>query len=211
MSESKLLARRTKVKICGLTRKEDVEAVNCARPEYIGFVFAPSRRRVDRETAGKLKAMLDPGIEAVGVFVNEDIRFIARIYREGVIDLVQLHGDEDDLYIRRLKEHCGCRVIKAIGVGEELPALPETPDFLLFDTLTEQRGGAGRAFGWNLLHGYNGLPFFLAGGLSAANAAEALRHCAPYCADVSSGVETDGRKDIEKINAFISSVREAKG
>ena len=200
----------TKVKICGLSRMEDIEAVNRALPDFIGFVFAPSRRRVDRVKAAALKQQLDPRIAVVGVFVNESIETVSNIYQDGVIDLVQLHGDEDSGYIRRLKKDCGCPVIKAVGIGDAMPSLPVDPDYLLFDTLSEQRGGIGRTFDWGILDKYRGLPYFLSGGLSAANAAASINMLAPFCADVSSGVETDGIKNAAKIEKFINTVRGLK-
>jgi phosphoribosylanthranilate isomerase len=197
----------SKVKICGLRRPEDVAAVNRARPDYAGFVFAPSRRRIDRETAASLKAGLAVGIQTVGVFVNEELTTIADFCREGIIDLVQLHGDEDSGYIRRLKETCGCPVIKAVPVGSALPVLPEGADYLLFDTASTQRGGSGARFDWRILQDYNGLPYFLAGGLAPETVREAVGLLAPFGVDVSSGVETDGCKDEEKIREFVRSVR----
>jgi len=197
----------TKVKICGLSRAEDIAAVNRVLPDYIGFVFAHSRRRVEAKTAAGLKESLDPRIKAVGVFVNEEISAVAELHRNGIIEIVQLHGDEDDDYIRRLKDTCGCQVIKAVGVSEALPMLPTAPDYLLFDTLSEQRGGVGRAFDWNVLQGYCGLPYFLAGGLTAHNVVDSIPLLKPFCVDVSSGVETGGIKDAEKIEMFVSLVR----
>ena len=209
----------SKVKICGLSREEDIEAVNLVLPDFIGFVFAQSRRRVDMKTAVVLKEKLDPRVGTVGVFVNERIETIAEIYQSGVIDWVQLHGDEDDGYIKRLKDSCGCPVIKAVGVGDVLPSLPALPDYLLFDTLpalpdyllfdtlSEQRGGTGRTFDWGVLKRYRGLPFFLSGGLSVENVAAAIHTLAPFCVDVSSGVETDGVKDADKIKKFVQTVR----
>ena len=197
----------SKVKICGLSREEDIYVVNRALPDYIGFVFAPSTRRVTVKTAAMLKAKLDPRIQAVGVFVNAEISVIAEIYREGVIDLAQLHGDEDGEYISRLKELCGRRVIKAVGVGDRLPALPAGPDYYMFDTLSVQHGGIGKSFNWEILNKYNGPPYFLAGGLTVNNVADAIRRLSPYCVDVSGGVETNGVKDADKINEFIQKVR----
>ena len=197
----------SRVKICGLTRREDIEAVNSALPDYIGFVFAPSRRRISASAAAALREHLDPGIRAAGVFVNEDIGAVCEIYNEGTADLIQLHGDEDDEYILRLKEACGCPVIKAVGAGTALPALPVCPDYLLFDTVSQQRGGTGITFDWRLLKDYSGIPYFLAGGLSAENAADAVQMLSPFCVDVSSGAETDGFKDPEKIIEFVRAVR----
>ena len=197
----------SKVKICGLSRMEDIIAVNKALPDYIGFVFAPSRRQVDERTAAALKERLDTRITAVGVFVNEKAEIAANLYRGGVIDMVQLHGGEDSDYVARLKDLCGCPVIKAIGIGHVLPLLTDKPDYLLFDTLSEQRGGTGKAFNWGVLSGFNGLPYFLAGGLTAANVTEAITLLSPFCVDVSGGVETDGLKDARKINEFVRLVK----
>jgi len=198
----------SKVKICGLSREEDIVAVNRALPDFIGFVFAPSRRRVDFYTAAALKKMLDPRIRAVGVFVNQHVETVIEIFKSGIIDLVQLHGDEDGAYIRRLKGSLGCQVIKAVGVGASLPDLPVDSDYLLFDTLSKQRGGTGRPFDWNILNGYRGAPYFLSGGLSSENAAAAIQALSPYCVDVSSGVETGGVKDAGKIWDFVRIVRD---
>ena len=197
----------SKVKICGLSRAEDVTAVNRALPDYIGFVFAPSRRHVDERTAAVLKERLDRRIKAVGVFVNQEIETVAGLYRSGAIDLAQLHGDEDADYIARLKERCGCPVIKAISVGNALPPLPGTADYYLFDTLSDGRGGTGKAFDWSVLQKYGGLPYFLAGGLSIANITDAIHSLAPFCIDVSSGAETDGKKDADKIVQIVRLVR----
>ena len=197
----------SKVKICGLSRMEDIIAVNRALPDYIGLVFAPSRRRIDDRTAAMLKERLDRRIKSVGVFVNEEIEIVARLFGRGVIDLVQLHGDEDAAYIARLKECCGCPVIKAVGVGDALPPLPGNADYLLFDTLSAQRGGTGEPFDWGLLKDFNGLPYFLAGGLTIANTPDAIHSLAPFCVDVSSGVETNERKDADKINQITRLVR----
>ena len=187
---------------------EDISAVNRALPDYIGFVFASSRRQIDEKTARMLKKHLDARIKAVGVFVNQKIEFVADLYRNGVIDIAQLHGDEDSGYIERLKERCGCQIIKAIGIGDNLP--PENIglktgliDYYLFDYLSGQRGGAGKTFDWDVLKKYSGPPFFLAGGLNLANIPYAINSLDPFCIDVSSGAETDGRKDKDKIDQIV--------
>jgi phosphoribosylanthranilate isomerase len=197
----------SKVKICGLSREQDIDAVNRVLPDFIGFVFATSRRRVDIKAAAMLKDKLDPRIEAVGVFVNEDMGAVIQMYKEGIIDLVQLHGDEGGEYIKRLKAACGCPVIKAISIGATMPTLPAEADYYLFDTLSAQRGGTGKAFDWDILREYRGLPFFLAGGLTHDNVSIAVSSLSPYCIDVSSGVETEGVKDAKKIEAFVGLVR----
>ena len=197
----------SRIKICGLSRIEDITAVNLILPDYIGFVFAQSRRRVDIETAAMLKEKLNPQINAVGVFVNENISTISEIVNSGIIDLIQLHGDEDALYIKQLKDICGCSVIKSVSVGDTLPALPDKADYILFDTISEQRGGGGRAFNWQILRECPTVPYFLAGGLSPENVTDAIHLLSPFCVDVSSGVETDGLKDSEKINKFVKMVR----
>jgi phosphoribosylanthranilate isomerase len=195
----------SKIKICGLSRAEDIAAANHALPDYIGFVFAPSRRRISAETAAELKQTLDKRVKAVGVFVNEEIDKIAEL--SGTIDLIQLHGDEDDAYILRLKERCSCPVIKAVAIGERLPELPKAADYLLFDTLSAARGGTGKTFDHSILKDYGGPPYFLAGGLNAGNVAEAIRSVAPFCVDISSGAETNGIKDAKKIEEIVRIVR----
>jgi len=197
----------SRVKICGLSREDDIGIVNRVLPDFIGFVFAPSRRRVDSPAAAALKKKLDPRIEAVGVFVNEDIGSIAEMYRNKIIDLAQLHGDEDEAYIARLKELCGCPIIKAVGVGDALPPLPVNADYLLFDTLSERRGGTGKTFSWGILKDFTGLPYFLSGGLDVHNVSGAINSLFPFCVDVSSGVETDGLKSEKKTADFVRLVR----
>jgi phosphoribosylanthranilate isomerase len=197
----------SKVKICGLSREEDIETVNRVLPDYIGFIFAQSIRRVDLRTAAVLKEKLDSRIVSVGVFVNENIDIIAETYKSRIIDLVQLHGDENGSYIKQLKDICGCRVIKAVRVGNALPPLPIEPDYLIFDAQSDRRGGAGKTFEWNILKNYSGTPYFLAGGLSPENVADVIHMLAPFCVDVSSGVEKDGKKDSGKIERFVYSVR----
>ena len=202
----------SKVKICGLTRVEDIDAVNYSKPDFIGFVFAPSRRRVSIDTAAALKAKLDPQIKSVGVFVNEAVESVAGIYNKGIIDIAQLHGDENPEYIQRLKDVCECPIIKSISVGANyaipiFDPFPIAPDYLLFDTTSAQRGGGGKAFDWHILEGYSGLPYFLAGGLSAATVTGAIHLLGPHGIDVSSGVETNGIKDAAKIDEFVRKVR----
>lgn len=200
----------TKVKICGLRTEADVAAVNTCLPDYVGFVFARGKRQIAPETARRLRKRLDSRIRAVGVFVDQDPELAAGLVRDGTIDCVQLHGGEDAAYIRTLRERVGCVIIKAVPVGDTPPTAPPGADHALYDTAPgqrEQRGGNGRVFDWSLLRGVRG-PFFLAGGLDCGNVAAAVRAAQPYCVDVSSGVETDGQKDPDKIVRFMQIIRE---
>ena len=210
----------TKVKICGLSRAEDIGFANALRPDYIGFVFAEkSRRYVAPDKAAELSAMLDPGIRAVGVFA-------AGLAERGVIDVIQLHGQEDDGYIRRLRALTAAPVIQAFRVEgpADLERAASSPaDLVLLD---HGAGGTGQAFDWTLLDrgagrdtnsdsGGNAAgsgagfarPFILAGGINDRNAAEAVRKFRPYALDASSGLETDGVKDFVKMKKLIEAVR----
>ena len=201
----------SKVKICGLVRPEDIETANLCRPDYIGFVFADSRRRVSIEQAECLRAGLADGILAVGVFVNAPAQEAAWIAEKGIIDIIQLHGDEDEAYIRTIKKYTRKPVIKAVRVQsrEQILKAEELPcEYLLLDTYTKgQYGGSGKGFDLSLIPSLK-RPFFLAGGLNAENVSGALRESGAFAADVSSAVETGGYKDREKVEAFIRAVRE---
>ena len=176
----------TRIKLCGLSRPAEIETVNRLKPEYIGFVFAPkSRRYVTPEQAAGLKASLSPDIQAVGVFVNEPPENVARLLRNGVIDLAQLHGAEDDAYLRQLRALTDRPVIQAFRV--ESPADVENAqrspaDYILLDSGS---GGSGTLLDWGLLRNVT-RPYFLAGGLTPQNAARAIRLLHPYALDVSS-------------------------
>lgn len=198
-----------KLKFCGLTREADIRAANETRPDYIGFVFAESRRRVTDEQAARLRALLSPGIQAVGVFVNDDPTHIALLANRGVIDLIQLHGSESAAYIRRLRTMTAAPIICALRVGKQTDIKREESnlvDFLLLDTYTKDAyGGSGRIFDWSLL-GEVGKPYFLAGGLNESNITRAMRTGA-YALDLSSGIETDGVKDAEKMRRVAALVK----
>ncbi|AGC68988.1 N-(5'-phosphoribosyl)anthranilate isomerase TrpF [Thermoclostridium stercorarium subsp. stercorarium DSM 8532] len=200
----------TKVKICGLTREQDIDAVNRILPDYIGFVFAKSRRQIDERRAAELKRRLDPRIKAVGVFVNEKMDKIIRLCHKQVIDMVQLHGDENEDYILKLKEFVPNKIIKAVRVRTraDIERAAGVPcDFLLFDAYSEKiYGGTGKTFDWSLIPSVN-RPFFLAGGINPENAVHAIKTLNPYCIDVSSGVETGGFKDPKKIIDIVAAVR----
>ncbi|WP_373482261.1 phosphoribosylanthranilate isomerase [Acetobacterium sp.] len=197
----------TKIKICGLSRLEDIAAVNAARPDYIGFVFAKSKRQVDLETARALKQALDPGIAAVGVFVNHPVAEIIALAAAGIIDLIQLHGDEDEATVRLLQTQTGLPVIQAFRISSPADIRTTAADYRLFDTYDpSQYGGSGAAFNWELLAGVSG-DFFLAGGLNIDNIKAAIQQVNPYCVDISSGVETDGVKDRDKIIEIVEMIR----
>ncbi|NMA25615.1 MAG: phosphoribosylanthranilate isomerase [Clostridiales bacterium] len=195
----------TKLKICGLTRQQDVDIVNGALPDFIGFVFADSRRRVTPEQAAAMKARLDPRIQAVGVFVNAEIEMIADISNAGIVNLVQLHGGEDAAYITELRSKIARPVIKAVRVRSAAQVLRADAlpcDYLLLDAFRKDAyGGTGTAFDYALIPKLQ-KPYFLAGGLNAGNIRRALE-LQPYCLDVSSGAETDGVKDAEKIREIM--------
>lgn len=195
-----------KIKICGLTRPEDIDCVNRLMPDYIGFVFWPqSRRHVDRRQAAHLKAMLSTEIQAVGVFVDAPMEEVAALLDEGIIDMAQFHGEETEEDIRCLKRVTGRLVIKAVKVCSRRDVeawLGSAADYLLFDSGM----GSGQTFDWSLLEGVK-RPYFLAGGLGAENLGQVLAHGGPYGVDLSSSLETDGRKDPEKIRRVMELVR----
>lgn len=201
----------TKVKICGLQRVEDVDYVNEVTPDYVGFVFAESKRKITKENAKKLRELLDKRIDVVGVFVNETVENITEIVAENIVDIVQLHGDEDEAYIANLKKLIpSIPIIKAIRVSVDVDIRKtENMDvnYFLFDTYTsDQYGGSGKCFDWKLLSNVS-KPYFLAGGLTADNVQIAINMCNPYAVDVSSYVETEGYKDKEKLERFVMRVR----
>ena len=204
----------TKLKICGLTRPQDVAIMNTVLPDYIGFVFAKSRRQVDADTAKSLGKELHSRIQKVGVFVNEDPHVILRLCEKGIIDIIQLHGDEDAEYMTALKNRTSCPVIKAVRVQSacQITSADKLPcDYLLLDTYTEGKyGGSGNTFEWNVIPPNMQTPYFLAGGLHERNVLQALRLCRPYCVDISSGAESDGVKNAEKIRKIVQLLRSEK-
>lgn len=192
-----------KIKICGLKRREDIEYVNKYQPDYIGFVFAGKKRKLTYDQVVDLKKYLTSSIQVVGVFVNEDISFVEKLVKEHVIDLVQLHGQEDKKYIQALKEKVDVSIIKAIQIKNE-DSFNEhyDVDYYLYDHGT---GGTGESFDWSMLKEVD-KPVFLAGGINLLNIDDALKKNV-YALDVSSGVETDGFKDEKKIKKIVRRVR----
>lgn len=202
----------TQIKICGLTRIQDIEAVNRWKPDYIGFVFAKSKRQITANQARYLKENLHPNIKAVGVFVNEKIDSLVQMVNTDIIHMVQLHGDETEEYIKELKHHISCPIIKAISVqsresilsGEELSS-----EYLLLDSYQKgQYGGSGITFNHSLIPEIK-KPYFLAGGLNRDNICNVIKTYHPYGVDISSGVETEGVKDEYKIREIIEMIRDA--
>ena len=203
----------TKIKLCGLSRPQDIEAANALGPEYIGFVFAKgSRRYVSPETAAELKSKLDPSIRAVGVFVNEAPEEVARLLNEGIIDIAQLHGAEDEAYIRKLRELADKPVIKAFRMdAEDAESVPARASECSADAILLDSGaGSGMTFNWKALKNFT-REYFLAGGLNPDNVAEAIRELHPAAVDVSSGIETEGRKDAAKMRQLVDAVRKEDG
>jgi len=180
-----------RIKICGLKTLQDIEFVNKAKVDYAGFVFTPHRQQISIETARMLKSALDPEIKTVGVFIGESYDFIKSIVDEGVIDLVQFHGDQE--------YKIPCPTIKAFRMRTQEEIKPTNCDFVLFDSFRKgTRGSTGGMFDWRLIKSYNEKPFFLAGGIDITNVRKAME-LNPYCIDISSGVEENGVKSLKRI------------
>lgn len=196
----------TKIKMCGLSRPCDIVAANAIRPEYIGFVFYPkSKRNVTPEQAAQLKKRLSPAIQAVGVFVDAAPEAVSALLRQGVIDIAQLHGHEDEAYLASLRQLTDKPLLQAFRIAEAddvTRAMQSSADMVLLDAGM----GSGEGFDWTLVRKID-RPYFLAGGLDADNVTAAIRQLRPYAVDVSSGIETDGQKDKEKMAAFAAAVR----
>ena len=210
-----------KVKMCGISKVETIPAVVEAKPDYMGLVFAPSKRQVTVDQAKTLVEELHRGyaqkygsdtehdkndtIKTVGVFVNETVDNLVTIANEANLDAVQLHGDEDEAFIQSLKERTNVEVWKAIQIRTAADTekwIDSSADMLLFDAYhKDERGGTGEVFDWSSLDAFE-RPFMLAGGIDSTNVARAIRTVRPYGIDISSGIETNGVKDDEKITAF---------
>ena len=196
----------TAIKMFGLTRECDIQAVNEIKPEYIGFVFwAKSKRYLSPEKALELKKQLDENIKAVGVFVDESVEKVAELLENDIIDIAQLHGHENEDYIKNLREMTDKPMIQAFRIRSESDiekAVRSTADMILLDAGM----GNGNVFDWSLIKNIQ-RPYFLAGGLNGENVAEAVKILKPYAVDVSSGIETDGLKDMKKMAEFSAVVR----
>ena len=189
----------TKIKFCGLKSLDDIYYANELLPEYVGFVFVPkSKRYITPAQAEKLRAALSEKICAVGVFVNENLANVAELLNAGIIDAAQLHGNEDDDYIKILRGLSNKPIIKAFQIHSSLQS---SADFILIDS-----GAGGKVFDWNLIKNLR-REYFLAGGLNPENVGDAIKILNPFAVDVSSGIETDGKKDFDKMTSFIKAVR----
>ena len=201
-----------KIKMCGISKVETIPAIVDAKPDYMGLVFAPSKRQVTVEQAKTLVDELHKQyeIKTVGVFVNETIEKLLKIAEKVKLDVIQLHGDEDESFIQTLKEQSNVEVWKAVQVRSAADTekwIDSSADMLLFDAYhKDERGGTGEVFDWSSLDEFE-RPFLLAGGIDSTNVARAIRTVRPYGIDISSGIETKGVKDDEKIKAFTNIVR----
>ena len=215
-----------KIKMCGISKVDTIPAIVEAKPDYMGLVFAPSKRQVTVEQAKTLVEELhkvyvkkygsdteqdkDDTIKTVGVFVNETVDNLVTIANEVNLDAVQLHGDEDETFIQFLKERTNVEVWKAVQIRSAVDAeawIDSSADMLLFDAYhKDERGGTGEVFDWSSLDAFE-RPFILAGGIDSTNVARAIRTVRPYGIDISSGIETNGVKDDEKIKAFTNIVK----
>ncbi len=199
----------TKIKICGLKSDRDIAAVNELLPEFAGFVFwNKSKRYVTADEASFLKQSLDKRIKAVGVFVDEDMETVMKLLDRGIINVVQLHGNEGETYIHRLKAETGCEIIRAFKIrnfDDVQKANTSCADMVLLDSGM----GTGESFDWKYINAIE-RQYILAGGLSPENVGEAVKNLKPYGVDASSLLETDGVKDAAKMQKFVEEVRNIK-
>ena len=198
----------TKIKICGLRTREDILAVNQAKPDYCGFIIEvpKSRRSVNREQVKELTAGLCREVIPVGVFVNAPANLPVQLLKEGVIAVAQLHGQEDEAYIAGIRERTEKPVIKAFSVRSAADierALASSADYILLD---QGDGGTGKCFDWSFIPEIE-RPFFLAGGLGKDNLEQAVRSVHPWAVDLSSSLEINGKKDGDRIQEAVSLVR----
>jgi phosphoribosylanthranilate isomerase len=198
-----------KIKICGLTRLEDIEIMNKYNPNYIGFVFADSKRKVSHEIAKKLKDNLNSNIKSVGVFVDAPKEEILDLFNEGIIEIAQLHGTESEDYIIDLKESTNSelKIINAIEVSNDTDLIKydsTNADYLLLDS----GKGSGKTFDWHLIRKDLKKDFFLAGGLDSENISRAIEEFNPYAVDLSSSLEINGFKDEDKIKEIMEIIYE---
>lgn len=195
----------SKIKLCGLTRIEDAESANQARPDWVGFVFDKGRHFLTDDGAAEIRRVLRQDIPAVGVFVNDDPEHIVALAESGVIQYVQLHGHEPEEYLRALRRRISCPFIRVISVRTTEDVLrwqDSAADYLLLD---HGKGGTGKSFDWALIPPLR-KPWIMAGGIGLSNLEQALAY-QPYGIDISSGAETDGVKDRDKMIRLVQMVR----
>lgn len=197
-----------KIKICGLRRLEDIEIANRYKPDYVGFVFADSKRKVSHDLAGNLKDNLDEDIISVGVFVDAPQDEILELFDKGIIEVAQLHGSEGEEYISELKERTDqkLKIINAVEMSKDVNLdsyVTTQADFLLLDS----GKGSGKTFDWRLIGKNLNKEFFLAGGLDISNICQAIEEFNPYAVDLSSSLETDGYKDENKVREIMEVIR----
>lgn len=200
------MEEKTKIKLCGMMNPPDVITAMELGVDYVGFILSEGfRRTIPLGTFCELESYLaGSAVKKVGVFVNEPIEGIMEYYEES-LDVIQLHGQEDALYIKTLRQHTKKPIIKAFKItsAEDVQmANKSTADYVLLDSGT----GTGKTFDHSLIEGIN-RPYFLAGGLTAQNVKEAIRKLHPYAVDASSCLETDGRKDKNKMTEFVNAIR----
>ncbi len=200
-----------KIKICGLFREDDIYAVNEFQSDYIGFIFYPkSKRYINSEKAADLKKILNKNIKSVGVFVNEKEEKVIEIAKNHIVDVIQLHGNEDNEYIEKISSSTKLPVIKAFKADYDLNKnIKETKaDYILIDSYNENTfGGTGVCFDWGVIPDEVKDRLFLAGGINISNVKEAIKKVNPYCIDINSGVETNGLKDKNKIEKIIKLIK----
>lgn len=199
-----------KIKICGLTSIEDIYIINETKPDYAGFIFvSDSKRKINISLAKEMKSILDKNIKTVGVFVNERIQKIKETADAKVIDIIQLHGNEDNNYIQELKKITNLQIIKALKADKNLKENIDSiqTNCVLIDSYNKTGfGGTGETFNWGLIPKTD-KKIFLAGGLNTQNIINAIETVKPYCVDINSGVETNGRKDKQKITEIIQKIK----
>ena len=199
-----------KVKFCGMKTKEDIAIVNRYTPDYVGFIFAKSKRQVSMQIVNDLAKNLDEKIKKVGVFVNASLAQIEEIAQKIPLDIIQLHGDEDNEFIKALKNKLDLPIWQAIKVKDIVDierAKQSIADMILFDAyVKDSTGGTGKSFNWDLLKDFTG-EFILAGGINKQNIIRAIRTTRPYIVDISSGIERDNHKDENEVKTISELLR----
>ena len=199
----------TVIKLCGLMDMQAVEAVNALKPDYAGFICSrPFRRYVEPERLKEFRALLCDEVKAVGVFVNEPLSLPVKLFQEGLIDVIQLHGQEDNDYIASLRKEIGtCLIFQAVKI-DSIEAVKRAEASLADLVIADGGTGEGKGFDHSLLALLQ-RDYLLAGGLNPDNVKDAVKRLRPYGVDTSSGIETDRNKDPEKMRAFVQQVRKA--